>query len=120
MRGKAFFDTLVDTNKELKVDMKDRPYGFVCSEDTANLLKEYFKDISGQPAPALVTVSGLKVMAIKDYPFYDMIIMLDRENYEEVERNGIVSLIRKMAKTSNIKLWGLDGYHGDIAGVVLR
>ena len=115
MRGKIFYDDLVDRYEKLAVDADKAPYGFVCSEDTAISLKTYFEDISGQPIQKLATVSGLKMMAIEGYPLADMIFILDKENFTEVEKNGLSSLIRKIAKANNIKLWGLDDYSEIIA-----
>lgn len=106
--GKIKYDDLVNMYNKLKPHINNIPYGFVCSEETAILLRKHFENVSDQSIPNLATISGLKVKVIDTYLFADAIWVLNKENYEEVEKNGIESLMRKMARANNIKLWGLD------------
>jgi len=113
------YDNLIYTIDKAKIKIGENPYGIICSEDTFDLLKKHSEDLTNQVVPSIATISGLKVKVIDSYLFTDIIWVLNKENYEEVEKNGIVSLIIKIAKASNIKLWGVDDYHGDIASEAL-
>jgi len=91
------YDRLVQMVIESKKDIANAPYGCICSEATFKLLKKHFEGISDKAISNLTmaTVYGIKVRVEKLFPD-ETCWVLNRENYEEVEKNGLGSLLHKM------------------------
>ena len=105
MKDKSIsYDRLIQMVNESKKDIANIPYGFLCSEATAILLKKQFEQHINQEIQSLISVLGLEMLVVEFFSD-ECIWVLDEEDFKDVKKNGLASLIRKIARRNNMKLW---------------
>ena len=108
-KEKDFFSIITETVKGMGIDTDKILYGFLCSEATAGLIKKQFEQHIKQKLQALTSIFGLEILVIEHFSDSHIWVM-EKETFMEVKKNGLSTLIRKIAKANNIKLWGLNDY----------